>query len=225
LLTSVVEAAFPTRVTRDPTGRLVAIDRRPVTFDKIESSRLRWGFNISGRLGKQEGGREGRPATSDGRGAFGGGGPPLGMMRFMGGGPQGGRWNLSVYHTWRFSDRVSIASVGPVLDQLGGDALSAGGVPRHAVSFEGGAFKNGFDLRFGSTFDVYARLFINLDQRKALIDKAPWLKGTRIAFEFQNLFDSRQKVTDEAGLTPLAYQRAYREPQGRVIGIDIRKLF
>ena len=72
---------------------------------------------------------------------------------------------------------------------------------------------------------MYARIFINLDQREGLIERVPLLKGTNIAFEFDNLFDSRQKVTDETGQIPLAYQRAYREPQGRVIGIDVRKRF
>jgi outer membrane receptor protein involved in Fe transport len=172
----------------------------------------------------------------------------MGMMPFGRGGPAGGRWNLSVYHTYRISDRVTIAEGGPELNQLDGDALTAGGVPRHELSFEGGVFKNGLglrlngtwaatatvrasgapgtsDLRFGSTFRVNTRLFVNLDQRKSLVEKVPLLKGTRVAFTVDNLFDSRQKVTDEAGLVPLAYQRAYREPQGRVIGIDIRKMF
>jgi iron complex outermembrane receptor protein len=246
LLTPAIEAAFPGRAVRDASGALIAIDRRPVTFDTVESSRLRWGFNLSGSLSKQVG--EGERGQGMRGGGGHGGGPGLGMMPMGRGGPQGGRWNLSVYHTLRFTDRVTIAEGGPVLDQLGGEALTAGGVPRHEIAFEGGAFKNGYglrlngtwaaparldasggpgasDLRFGSTFKVYARLFVDLDQRKSLIESAPFLKGVRIAFDVNNLFDSRQKVTDEAGLIPLAYQRGYREPQGRVLGIDLRKVF
>lgn len=248
LLTPAIEAAFPDRAIRDESGRLIAIDRRPVTFARVRSSQLRWGLNLSGSLSKQEEQPDGRPGASGGRGGRGGGadGPP--GMPFGRGGPPGGRWNLSLYHTVRFSDRVTIAEGGPVLDQLAGEALSAGGVARHTVSFEGGAFKNGYglrlrgswrapatvsangepgtsDLRFGSIFNVYARIFVNLDQREGLIEKMPFLKGTNIALEFDNLFDSRQKVTDETGQIPLAYQRAYREPQGRVIGIDVRKRF
>lgn len=249
LLTPAIEAAFPGRAIRDASGTLVAIDRRPVTFDKIEKSRLRWGFNLSGSLSKQSelGGRGGEGRERAGRRGGPGMGMHGGMMPMGRGGPPGGRWNLSVYHTLRFSDRVTIARDGPVLDQLGGEALTAGGVPRHEVAFEGGAFKDGLglrlngtwtapatlsaggapgtsDLRFGSTFKVYTRLFVNLDQRKQLIESAPLLKGVRIALEFNNLFDSRQKVTDGDGLVPLAYQRGYREPQGRVVGIDIRKM-
>jgi hypothetical protein len=409
LLTPAIGAAFPDRVRRDAAGNLVAIDRRAVTFDQVESSRLRWGFNISGQLGKEErsggeGGRgssegfarrapapepaepvagtatrpapdparwaafrvqfcgpeggplpdpttypeevqqrlrgedgkidqqrlermrarvcsaegangppapdpqrfqrmrttlcgdtppdpaalpermrervlrpdgsidaekfaaakqricnrdsgppggaggppDGPPDASSGAGGAGGGGAP--RMPFGRGGPPGGRWNLSVYHTWRFSDEVTIAPGTPVLDQLAGDAISAGGVPRHEIELEGGLFKDGYglrlngtwkapatvrgsgapgssDLRFGSTFDVDARLFVNLDQRESLVAKAPWLKGTRVSFTVDNIFDNRQKVTDENGTTPLAYQRAFREPQGRVVGIDIRKMF
>ncbi|MDE8651985.1 TonB-dependent receptor domain-containing protein [Novosphingobium album (ex Liu et al. 2023)] len=244
LLTPAIEAAFPDRVTRDGEGRLIAIDRRAVTFDKIESAHMRWGFNLSGSLGPQPAGGGGR---AGGRG--GPGGP--GMMGGPGFGPPGGgagRWNMSIYHTWRFTDRVTIAAGGPVLDALKGDAIAAGGVARHALEFEGGLFKNGMglrlngswtapatvrgnglpdssDLRFGSVFNVDARLFVDLGQRKGLVEKMPFLKGARLSFTVDNLLDSRQKVTDDNGQVPLAYQRGYRDPQGRVIGIDLRKMF
>ena len=52
LLTAPIEAAFPGRAVRDAGGRLVAIDRRPVTFAQTTASRLRYGFNVSGSIGK-----------------------------------------------------------------------------------------------------------------------------------------------------------------------------
>lgn len=53
LLTPAIEAAFPGRVTRDQaTGRLTALDARPVTFSQTRSQRLRYGFNLFGKLGK-----------------------------------------------------------------------------------------------------------------------------------------------------------------------------
>lgn len=169
--------------------------------------------------------------------------PPM-----FGRGERGGRWYLSVYHTWRFTDTVRIAQGAPVLDELDGDALAAGGVPRHAIEASGGLFANGYglrmnaeweapanvngtglpgssDLRFGSTFMVDLRLFADLGRNENLVAKVPFLKGTRVAFTVDNLFDSRQKVTDENGVVPIAYQAAYRQPQGRVVGIDIRKMF
>lgn len=174
--------------------------------------------------------------------------PPAGGMPFGRSGPRGGRWNVSIYHTVRFSDEVRIAPGGPVLDQLSGDAIAAGGVPRHQIEFDAGLFKDGYglrldgtwtgpamvngsglpgssDLRFGSIFRADARVFVDLGQRENLVAKYPFLKGARLSFVVDNIFDSRQKVTDANGDTPLAYQRAYREPQGRVIGIDFRKMF
>ncbi|GGD88133.1 hypothetical protein GCM10011515_04700 [Tsuneonella deserti] len=52
LLTPAIEAAFPDRVTRASDGTLLAIDRRPVTFAERSSSRIRYGINMSGKLGK-----------------------------------------------------------------------------------------------------------------------------------------------------------------------------
>jgi len=268
LLTPAVEAAFPGRVVRDPaTGQIVSIDRRAVTFDKIESSRLRWGFNIGGEYGKVDPNARqnpmrgvGGPGGSAGPGGRGSGGPrmgasgggprgPGGMGRGPGGGGDGkGRWNLALYHTYRFTETVTIASGGSKLDLLDGEAITDGGVARHSLELEGGTAYRGFgirlrgnwtaptdvsasgapgssDLRFGSVFDLGARVFINFDQQRKLVEKAPILKGTRLSFEFENIFDSRQKVTDASGVVPLNYQAAYRDPRGRFIGIDIRKLF
>ncbi|TCM42169.1 outer membrane receptor protein involved in Fe transport [Novosphingobium sp. ST904] len=254
MLTPAVEVAFPGRVQRDEAGNLTYVDRRAVTFDEETSSRIRWGLNLSGNLGSQNGqggpGGPGGPPSGGGTrpgGAPGGrGGPP--MMGPGGPGGKGGRWNISVYHTWRFTDRVTIADGVETLDQLNGEALTAGGVPRHAIEAEGGLFRNGYglrlkaeweapthvngsgaptssDLRFGSTFDVNLRLFADLGRNEALVAKMPFLKGARLSLTADNLLDSRQKVTDQNGLVPIAYQAAYREPQGRVLGIDFRKMF
>lgn len=283
LLTPAIEAAFPDRVVRDADGQLIAIDRRAVTYDEISSSSIRWGFNLSGSLGKDRGGgvfggrglalpptppggpdgtsggsRDGRPGAAresqDGRpggGSF--AGPPSGGG-FGGGGFGGGRrgsgnrWNLSIYHTWRFIDRVRIAANTPVLDQLSGDSITAGGVPRHTIEMEGGLFRNGYgfrlkgewnaparvnggdlpgspDLRFGSTFVLGARLFADLGRNENLVARVPFFKGARLSLTADNLLDSRQRVTDQNGVVPLAYGPAYRDPQGRVIGIDFRKMF
>ncbi len=176
--------------------------------------------------------------------------PPRGGAPFGGGrrGPPGGRWNVSIYHTWRISQDVRIAPGSELLDQLGGQSLTAGGVPRHSIEAEGGFFLNGIglrlngtwyaptevdgsgapsssDLRFGAYTTAKLRLFVDLGQREKLVASHPFLKGSRLALKIDNLFDSRQKVTNDAGETPLAYQRAYREPEGRVIGIDFRKMF
>ena len=262
LLTPEIEAAFPGRVTRDAGGRITAVDQRPVTFARQESSRLRWGVNLSGTLGKAPEGGGGGPGrmTGGGRpaGASGapGGRPPgaggggRGAMMAMMGGPGGGqgRWNLGVYHTVRFDSSVLIASGGPLLDLLGGDALAAGGTPRHALEFNGGLFKNGFgmfvngswsapatvravgtpgssDLRFGSVTKVGISTFMDLGARAGLVKSAPFFKGSRVSLRVENLFDSRQKVTDASGSVPLSYQPDYLDPRGRMIEFEFRKLF
>ena len=135
-----------------------------------------------------------------------------------------------------------------MFEQLDGLALTDGGVPRHSLELEGGVFHKGFgfrmkaqwsaparvlgdgtpgsaDLRFGSVLDLGARIFVNFDRQEQLVANAPFLKGVRVALDFSNILDARQKVTDSSGMVPLAYQRAYRDPRGRVAGIDIRKNF
>ena len=251
LLTGPIEAAFPNRVVRDASGRLVSIDRRPITLAETTGSRLRYGLNLSGPLGKAR--ADGPPAGAGPRprgagGAGSGGGRMMAMMGGPGGGNGQGRWNLSLFHTVRFTDRVLVAPGGPVLDLLDGDGLTGGGAIRHGLELEGGSFYRGLglrfngqwngpsrlkasglpgtsDLRFGSTFDLDLRAFINFDQQKGMVEALPLLKGSRLAFVVENLFDSRQKVTDTGGATPLGYQRDYLDPRGRVIGIDLRKVF
>ena len=268
VLTTAMEAAFPGRVTRDGTGAIVSINRSAVTLAEQREERIRWGFNLGGNLGK--------PVASTGRGMFGAGGPPMGGGRPGGGfggpppggpggggagGPPGaggpgggrgprydGRWNLSIYHTVQFVDRVLVAPGGPVLNLLGGDALSGGGVARHSLEIDGGGFWKGLglrlngtwsapthvdasgapgtsDLRFGALFKMNGRLFIDLGQQQSLVKDAPFFKGARLSLMANNLFDQRQKVTDNTGTTPLSYQPAILDANGRLIGVEFRKLF
>ena len=51
-LTDAVEAAFPGRVTRDASGTLVALDRRPIDYFNTRSDRLSFGLNMRGSFGK-----------------------------------------------------------------------------------------------------------------------------------------------------------------------------
>jgi hypothetical protein len=176
LLTPAIEAAFPGRVTRDiATGRLTAIDQRPVTFARQEGSRLRFGLNTSGGFGKADDGSAsagpvpglgrgggGRPPGAGGpRGGGGGGGGAGrggggGMAGMFGGGPGGqpGRWSLGLYDTVQFTSRVLVAPGGPVLDLLNGDALSGGGTPRHTVELNGGVFYKGLGTFFQGTWST-----------------------------------------------------------------------
>ena len=168
LLTPAIEAAFPGRVVRDASGRLISIDRRPVTFAEETGERLRYGFNLAGSFGKVDpnadkdspfammrgagrggGGGGSRP---DGAGAGRGGGGGGGRFGGPGSGDGKGRWNLSIYHTIRFDQTVRIGTTGPVLDLLGGDATGSSPVARHGVELEGGGFYRGFGLRGSASY-------------------------------------------------------------------------
>ncbi|MGQ3289290.1 TonB-dependent receptor plug domain-containing protein, partial [Sphingopyxis sp.] len=82
LLTPEIEAAFPDRVTRDANGVLLALDQRPVNFDRVENSQIRWGLNFGKSFGQQE---------QRGRGAGGpGGARPEGAGTREGGGSGAG---------------------------------------------------------------------------------------------------------------------------------------
>ena len=169
LLTPEIEAAFPGRVQRDAGGRLVSIDQRPIPLAVQESQRLRWGFNLSGGLGKQAegGGPMGGPvragASPRGGGVrMGGGGPRGGFMGPMfGGGSMPGRWSLGLFHTVQFQNEVLVAPGGPVLDLLDGDALSTSGTPRHALEFNGGLFYKGFGSFMQGSWSAPTRLAAN----------------------------------------------------------------
>ena len=271
LLTPEIEAAFPDRVTRDPSGQLIAIDRRPVNYANVSSERIRYGFDFSKRFGERRGGGRGpgRPdrasRSPDGASP---GGPPRGDKPAdatppqagqaappstprggpgMGGRPRGGRWQVSAYHTIRLQDRIRIRDGVDELDLLGGSAVgSSGGSPRHEFEINGGWFNNGIgfrldgkhqvatrvdgglagsDLRFSDLTTFNLRLFVNLDDRGSLTEKVPFLKGSRIAFKIDNIFNDIQTVRDSSGLVPLSYQPGYLDPVGRYVEIDFRKRF
>ena len=191
----------------------------------------------------------GQGSAGGGRGAGRGGGGGFGGF---GGGGRGGRLQLGLYHTWRFEDRILIREGGPELDLLNGSALgSRGGRPRHELEFQANVSKNGFggrltanwqsatnvlggvdrtggnvgDLRFSDLATVNLRLFADLGAQRALVSKARWLRGTRVSLVVDNLFNSRVRVRDAAGLTPISYQPDYLDPLGRSVRLSIRKLF
>ncbi|HEY6662377.1 MAG TPA: TonB-dependent receptor [Sphingomicrobium sp.] len=186
------------------------------------------------------------PPTGGGRGGgrgFGGGRAGGGFGGFGGG--NRGRITFSLTDTITFVDKVTIAP-GLDLDYLHGDAAgSSGGTPRHLVEARAGYFNNGLgarlsgnyrsgtrvdsltgdDLRFSplATFDL--RLFANPGDIPELVVKHPWLRGTQVQFNIDNIFDAKPKVRNAAGELPLTYQPDLLDPLGRTIGITIRKLF
>ena len=67
LLTPEIEAAFPDRVVRAADGTLLAIDQRPVNFDRATNSQIRWGFNFGKSFGQSDASESPRGRRGQGR--------------------------------------------------------------------------------------------------------------------------------------------------------------
>jgi hypothetical protein len=192
-------------------------------------------------------------STSQGAGAEGGSGGRFGRGGFGGRGGGGGffggnrgRLTFSLTDNITFVDRANIAPGLPPIDYLHGDAAGqSGGTPRHEVQAQAGYFNNGLgarltgnwrsgtrvdtltgdNLRFSpvATFDL--RLFANPGDIPELVVKHPWLRGTQVQLQLNNMFNSRPQVHEANGTVPLSYQPGLLDPLGRTIMISFRKLF
>lgn len=192
--------------------------------------------------------REGGPRFGGGARGPGGGGFGGGRGGGPGGAGGGGRLQLGVFHTVALTDRITIRDGLPELDLLDGSATgSRGGSPRHQVEVRAGVVRDGIglrlnadwqsatrvdggatgagQLRFGDFTTVNLRLFANLGPQFKFVRDNRWLTGTRVVLSVDNVFDSRLKVTDAAGVTPYSYQPALLDPVGRTVRISVRKLF
>jgi len=223
----------------------------------------------AGASGSTAGGGSGAALSGGGSGGGAGGGGSRGGGGGFGGGPGGGfggpppggggggrdrarypgRWNISIYHTVNFLDRVQLTQGSQPLDLLSGDTISSGGgVARHSIALDaGGSYKgiglrlsgswsstthvNGSgapgstSLRFGSVVTLNARAFVDLGQQASLVKKSDFFKNARISFGVNNLLDNYSKVTDSNGVTPTAYQWPYLSPNRRTLSLELRKMF
>lgn len=314
--TAEVEAAFPGRFVRDPTGRLISIDARPVNYARGERTQLNWGISIGvplpspnakrrqaqmaafrqameesrrtgeplppeftarmeefRRLQQQQsifGGNQGGPRQGQGQGQMPGQGRPGGDVQGAGRGPgqgpggggpggrggfgggRGGfgggggntiRFNLN--HIWLIKDQAEIRP-GLVIDRLNGD--SGNPAPAHRVQGDinlrydwlranvRGDWQSGTRtasnslgsaavLDFGSLTRINLEMGIRPAEIMDSVLKHPWLRGTQIELQVVNLFDARQRVTDQNGVTPAAYAPNLLDRTGRVVQISFRKQF
>jgi iron complex outermembrane recepter protein len=186
------------------------------------------------------------PDTDGGPGAGRGGGRRFGGGFGGRGGGNRGRLTFSFTHTVNLVDEVTIRPGVPELDYLDGAAVgSSGGRPRHQIEARAGWSNNGLgarlsgnwrsgtkveggengDLRFSPLGTVDLRLFANLGERFDLVSKHPWLIGSSVRLEVDNLFDAKPKVRDAFGDVPFSYQADRLDPLGRTVTISFRKLF
>ena len=216
--------AFPDRFVRDSSGNLTTIDLRPVNFDSEEEKRLRWGLSMNTRIGGAA------PGAKRGPGRV----APTTYLQ------------LTANHSVVFSDRIVIRSGLDPVDLLGGGAIGVGGGRvRHQLDGTAAITSGGIGARIGVTWRSRSSLLarsngatdtltfsplmtINLrafaDARR-IVPGIKWTKGLRFSIDALNLTDSRQSVRDSFGITPLQYQPGYRDPIGRTIELEIRKVF
>lgn len=179
-----------------------------------------------------------------GSGFGGSGGPPRGFLD--------GRFQLALFHTLTFANEIGIRPGLPVLDLLNGSAVgSTGGAPRHQLELRAGAGRRGLGARLGvnwqsatsvlvdpsgatqSPDDLFfsqrttanLRLFVDLGQRADVVRQLPWLRGSRISLNFDNIFNDRINVRDRRGIEPIGFQRDQLDPLGRAVTLSLRKLF
>jgi len=179
-------------------------------------------------------------------GDFGGAGGSGGGFGGAGRGTGGNSFQLSVFHTVFFEDKLLARPGVPVFDRLNGSAAGAtGGRPRHQVQVEAGYNRGALGLRLTSNLQsstsvagsgagnlffsdlttTNLRLFANLGQMQALISRAPLLTNTRLTLLLNNVLNQRQTVRDANGATPLSYQPAFVDPSGRYVRLELRKQF
>ena len=77
---------------------------------------------------------------------------------------------------------------------------------------------------FSSLATADLRLFADFE-RLPLTKQYTWAQGARVSLALSNVFDRRQSVHDAAGMTPIAFERGYLDPAGRVVAITLRKVF
>lgn len=204
-----------------------------------------------GSTSDADGAGSGWPRTIGG-GGFGGRSGRGGFGSRGGGGgaaPPGGRFQFAIYHTIIFRDQFLIARGGPLLDLLGGaPAGSTGGQYQHEIEAQLGYTDNGYGarlsadwrsattvfggaagsigtLQFSDIATVNFRIWDDFTPQRALIRKYRILTGVRVTLNVTNLFNQSLIVRDSAGPTPLAYEAAFLDPTGRVISINLRKVF
>ncbi len=166
LATPDLERAFRDRFSRDASGKLLAIDARPVNFFGRDRDELRFTTNLTRPWGPQpeapsfpSRGNSGAPAGAPA-------GVPVGVPtgapaddaarrvrtaqmgeRFLAFSRRGSlRFTLT--YTERLADEITIARNLPTLDLLGGDTLfDSAGNPRRELEAQFGANRNGSGVR------------------------------------------------------------------------------
>ena len=219
-----VELAFPERIRRDVSGRLLSVDARPISIAHDIDERLDNGLIVE--LAPQ---RRQRPAVAGQAGRT----------------VTAWRVSLSVNHGWLLKSELLTRRGIPPIDRVSGDT----GQSRHQVRVQltagrpgfgavvDGSWQNGFRLRnldsSGGASDfqhkamttVNLRLFAQPDRLLSSSPKPKWLSDLNVALDIRNLFDTYRRVVLKDGSIPAGYRRYDVDPLGRTVQITIRKRF
>lgn len=222
-----VMLAFPDRYVRDANGTLAIVDLRPVNFESEHEKRFRWGLSMNAKLA---GGQSPAPSGKGPR-------PKRKPTTYL---------QLTANHTVVFSDEIRIRPGLDPVDVLGGGAIGiGGGRVRHQVDGTAAVTSGGLGARMGVTWRGPSELesrsggttdtlrfspifLLNLRafaDMKQIFPKSHVAKGLRLSIDIVNLTNDRQSVRDSFGHMPLQYQPGYRDPIGRTIEFEIRKVF
>jgi iron complex outermembrane recepter protein len=206
-----VTRLFPERFVRAADGRLVRVDLRPVVFPRQEERQLRTALNLT--LPLKAASRDGRLQVS-------------GSLRFL------------------LSSRLAVGQGLGSVDLLDRSAIALGGAmrPRREFDLTLGYSERGLGLRLGA--ERRSRSFLASSENSLLTfspltsfslrafvegsrlgPQSTLLRGSRLGLTISNLANRRERVRDERGLTPLAFQPALRDPLGRLVEVELRKSF
>lgn len=237
--------AFPDRFVRDLSGTLTLVDIRPVNFARERLEQFRYGLNLAFPIGgavsptRESSAPDEGAGPEDSAGESAPGPVPSALASRL-------RVQLAAFHTIIVENDVVIRPSLPTVDLLSGGATGIYGAPsRHQINvllalgtrgvgvLLGGLWRSesfltiatgaGTDrLRFAPLATVNLRAFI---AGRRLFPGERWLRGSRFSVSVANIFNDRQEVRDAAGVTPFRYQPGYRDPIGRTIEIEFRKVF
>lgn len=223
---SAVVAAFPDRFVRDEAGTLILVDSRSINFARQRSEVVRLGARFVIPL------TEAGPIVRDARG---------GRKRSA---PV--RLAFTLNQSILLNSTAVIRADLPEVNLLEGGAIGiGGGQQRHAtrasLALSQGATglrveysRRGHSqlavgslvqpdlLRFAPLATIDVRAFAELGD---IFPKAGLPRGTRLSMVIDNLANRRQRITDNAGITPQAYQPVRRDPLGRTVMFELRLAF
>lgn len=221
-LTPEIEAAFSERVIRDASGRLVAIDSRPVNIAHDVNAQLSSGLALRWTE-KAKTGDDAPPSSA--------------IFK---------PWMVSatINHRWLLKSETLIRDGLPVIDQLNGSGQS-----RHSVNFQivaskrgmgatldgnwnassyvrGGTAGSGMMFRYPASTLFNLSLFAEPEHLLAVREGRWWASDLRVSLDIQNLLNGYRRMDYVGpGTPPKALSRDEIDPIGRTVRLTVRKRF